>query len=91
MLDAGREALSFVKGRTRKDLEGNRMLVLSLVKEIEILGEAASRGFAGDQGGDRGDSLDTNHWHASPVDSCVLRYKSRRGLDYRGIGSAGAR
>jgi uncharacterized protein with HEPN domain len=43
MLDACREALSFVKGRTRRDLDVNRMLVLSLVKEIEILGEAASR------------------------------------------------
>ena len=32
MLDAAREATSFIKGRTRQDLDANRMLVLSLVK-----------------------------------------------------------
>lgn len=43
MLDAIEEALSFVKGKTRRDLNGNRMLVLSLIKEIEMMGEAASK------------------------------------------------
>ncbi len=43
MLDAAREALEFVSRRTRQDLDTDRMLVLSLVKEIEIIGEAASR------------------------------------------------
>ena len=43
MLDAAREAASFVVGRTREDLDTDRMLVLSLVKSIEIIGEAASR------------------------------------------------
>ena len=32
MLDAAREALSFARGRTRADLNSDRMLVLSLVK-----------------------------------------------------------
>ena len=41
MLDASREALAFTRGRTRADLDKDRMLVLSLVKEIEIIGEAA--------------------------------------------------
>ena len=41
MLDAAREAMSFVRGRTRADLDTDRQLVLSLVKEIEIIGEAA--------------------------------------------------
>jgi uncharacterized protein with HEPN domain len=41
MLEAGREAISFAGGRTRADLDSNRMLVLSLVKDIEIVGEAA--------------------------------------------------
>jgi uncharacterized protein with HEPN domain len=41
MLDAAREALGFVRGRVRTDLNNDRMLVLSLVKEIEIIGEAA--------------------------------------------------
>ena len=40
MLDAAREALSFIEGKSRIDLNTNRMLVLSLVKDIEIIGEA---------------------------------------------------
>ena len=43
MLDTGREALSFVEGQGRPDLDANRTLALALVKCIEILGEAASR------------------------------------------------
>jgi len=43
MLDACREALSFVKGRKQSDLATDRMLLLSLVKEIEIIGEAATQ------------------------------------------------
>ena len=43
MLDAAREAVGFAQGRFRTDLDGDRMLVLSLVKGIEILGEAAYR------------------------------------------------
>ncbi len=41
MLDAAREALSFSSGKSRADLNFDRMLVLSLVKDIEIIGEAA--------------------------------------------------
>lgn len=40
--DAAKEALSFAKGRTRKDLDRERMLSLALVRLIEIMGEAAS-------------------------------------------------
>lgn len=43
MLDAAKEALSFTTGRSRSDLDKGRMLVLSLVKDIEIIGEAASK------------------------------------------------
>jgi uncharacterized protein with HEPN domain len=43
MLDAAREAISFAAGRDRSDLDTDRMLLLSLVKCVEILGEAASR------------------------------------------------
>ena len=42
MLDAAREALSFAEGRKRHDLDGDRMLVLALTKEVEIIGEAAT-------------------------------------------------
>ena len=43
MLDAANEALTFTKGRIRADLDNDRMLVLSLVRELEIIGEAASK------------------------------------------------
>ena len=43
MLDAAQEAMSFAKGRTRADLKLDRMLQLFLVREIEVIGEAASR------------------------------------------------
>ena len=43
MLDAAREALSFVEGKSRENLVSDRMLALSLIKEIEIVGEAATR------------------------------------------------
>ena len=42
MLDAAQEAVSFTKGKKRQDLDANRMLALSLIKLIEIIGEAAS-------------------------------------------------
>jgi uncharacterized protein with HEPN domain len=40
--DSAKEALSFVKNRTREDLERERMLSLALVRLIEIIGEAAN-------------------------------------------------
>lgn len=36
------EAISFVEGRCRQDLETERMLSLALVRLIEIIGEAAN-------------------------------------------------
>lgn len=41
MLDAAREAVEFTQGHTREDLDSDRMLVMALVKEVEIIGEAA--------------------------------------------------
>ncbi|MFH1138952.1 MAG: HepT-like ribonuclease domain-containing protein [Pseudomonadota bacterium] len=43
MRDAALEALSFVGGKNRRNLDDDRMLVLALIKEVEIIGEAASR------------------------------------------------
>lgn len=42
MLDAAKEAQGFTEGKSRIDLDNDRMLTLSLVKLIEIIGEAAS-------------------------------------------------
>jgi len=41
MLDAAREAVGFVRHRSRSDLDHDRQLVWALVKAIEIIGEAA--------------------------------------------------
>ncbi len=43
MLDAVREAQAFAASRSRSDLDHDRLLLLALVKDVEIIGEAASR------------------------------------------------
>jgi len=43
MRDHAQEALAMVEGRTRPDLDSNRMLNLSLVRLLEVVGEAANR------------------------------------------------
>ena len=43
MVDPAREADAFLAGRKRADLDGDRMLVLALVKEVEIIGQAAAK------------------------------------------------
>jgi uncharacterized protein with HEPN domain len=42
MLDAAKEAAFFAQNKTRSSLDTDRQLVLSLVKSIEIIGEAAA-------------------------------------------------
>jgi len=42
MLDAAQEAAFFAQNKTRSSLDTDRQLVLSLVKSIEIIGEAAA-------------------------------------------------
>ncbi len=41
ILDAAREALTFVQRRSRSDLDADHMLSLALVRLLEIIGEAA--------------------------------------------------
>jgi uncharacterized protein with HEPN domain len=43
MIEAAQTACGFVSGRTRSDLDSDRMLVFALVRAIEIVGEAASK------------------------------------------------
>jgi len=43
ILDAAREAVAFAKGRSRADLDSDRKLSLSLVRLLEIIGEAEKR------------------------------------------------
>lgn len=41
MLDHAKEAVTMVRGRTRAELDADRQLNLSLVRLLEIVGEAA--------------------------------------------------
>jgi uncharacterized protein with HEPN domain len=43
IVDALKSAISFVRGRDRKDLDSDEMLLFALVRAIEIVGEAASK------------------------------------------------
>ncbi len=43
MIEAAEDALRFVDGRARADLDSDRMLLFAVVRVIEIVGEAASR------------------------------------------------
>lgn len=43
MLDYAREAITFTQGKTRTDLDDDRLLSLALVRLLEIVGEAAGR------------------------------------------------
>ena len=43
MLDHAREVAAMVGGRTRRDLDTDRMFQLALTRLIEIIGEAANR------------------------------------------------
>lgn len=43
MLQAANDALNFATGRQRSDLDTDRQLLLSIVKSIEIIGEAGSK------------------------------------------------
>jgi uncharacterized protein with HEPN domain len=43
MLDHAREAIELVQGKARQDLDQDRMLNLSLVRLLEVVGEAANR------------------------------------------------
>ena len=43
MLGNAREAVNMVRGRSRNDLEADRMLNLALVRLMEVIGEAAAR------------------------------------------------
>jgi uncharacterized protein with HEPN domain len=43
MIEAAEDALRFVAGRRREDMETDRMLAFAIVRALEIVGEAASR------------------------------------------------
>jgi len=57
ILDAGREIIAFKEGFSKDDMQKDRLRMLALVKEIEIIGEAASK-----ISEDRKNQLPLNKW-----------------------------
>jgi uncharacterized protein with HEPN domain len=43
MLDSTKAILSFIKGKRRASLDNNRLLASGIIRELEILGEAAGQ------------------------------------------------
>jgi uncharacterized protein with HEPN domain len=43
MLDAAKQAIAFMAGRSKLSLDADAMLLLAVVKAIEIVGEAAAK------------------------------------------------
>lgn len=43
MLDASEAAILHMKGKRKENLDNNRLLLNGIIRELEILGEAASR------------------------------------------------
>ena len=43
MLDAAETAINFISGKSRADLDTDKMLLFALVRAVEIIGEAATR------------------------------------------------
>jgi uncharacterized protein with HEPN domain len=43
MLDSAKETVDFAKDHKREDLDTDRQLMLAITKDIEIIGEAASK------------------------------------------------
>ena len=43
MLDSTRSILQFLEGKQRKDLDDDRLLLSGIIRELQILGEAAGK------------------------------------------------
>jgi uncharacterized protein with HEPN domain len=72
MLDFAREANSLMQNRTRADIEKDRMLQLSLLKLLEMVGEAANRI----------PHIEREHFPQVPWDSIIgMRHRLIHGYD----------
>lgn len=43
MLDSAEAILSFIKGKRRASLDSNRLLLSAVLRELEVIGEAANK------------------------------------------------
>ena len=66
MLKHAMEAVAHVEGKTKDDLPSNRLLELSLIRLVEVVGEAASRV-----------SLETRRGHPAILWQEIIRMRNR--------------
>lgn len=91
MLEAGEEIAAFIAGRSRADLEADRMLLFAVVRAIEIPGRGGVARLRRDTGGLAGNSLEPHRRDAQPHRSRLLGHRPRRRLERRQPGGSGAR
>jgi len=72
MLEAAGEAVLFARNRTRKDLDNDRMLTLSIVKSVELIGGSSNTNFKGMPGYTSGNPLDRYCRNEKPADPCLF-------------------
>lgn len=84
MLDSSREAVSFISGKARDDLNEDRKLALSLVKSIEIIGEAASKVSEEARAACPRYSLAGYYGYAKSTYPCLFRYQSGHRMGHGG-------
>ncbi|MGO9171968.1 MAG: hypothetical protein ACLP7P_08395 [Rhodomicrobium sp.] len=74
MIDAATLSQRFIAGRVRSDLDGEDMLLFALVCAVEVIGEAASRGYARDTVCFAHSTMDSDRRDAQPAHSRVFRH-----------------
>jgi hypothetical protein len=85
MLDAAKEAVSFIRARKRADLDKDRMLTLSIVKSVEIIGEAASKVTIESREAWPEIPLGGYHSHEEQTDTRLFRHRSGPGLGHGSV------
>ena len=76
MLLAARDAVSFAEGMSYADFARDRRTQLSILKSVEIVGEAASRLSEDTRRGASVNPLAGGHRHAQSARSCLFQHRS---------------
>jgi len=83
MLDASRQAIAFVQGRRRNDLDTALQLTLALTRLVEIVGEAAKNVSDEERQLSFRDTLACHRRNPRPARARVLRRRPRPALANR--------
>jgi hypothetical protein len=82
IVEALNSALKFARGRERKDLLSDEMLLFALVRAVEIAGEAASKVTVETRAKLDRAALGLDDSDAKPGSPRIFRYQSRYSLDH---------